>query len=43
MTGSDPCPLNVVMQLNDTVRKLSYTDQAERHLTMPRCKNISLV
>jgi hypothetical protein len=26
------------MQLNDAVRKLLYTEQAERHLTMPRCK-----
>src|SRR5262249_12850558 len=35
---SDPCPLHLVMQLNDAVRKLLYTEQAERHLTMPRCK-----
>jgi len=26
------------MELNDTVRKLLYTEQAERHLTMPRCQ-----
>src|SRR5215470_13755017 len=26
------------MQLNDAVRKLLYAEQAERHLTMPRCK-----
>src|SRR5215472_10707872 len=26
------------MQLNDAVRKLSYIEQAERYLTMPRCK-----
>jgi len=26
------------MQLNDAVRKLLHTEQAERHLTMPRCK-----
>src|SRR5215469_11797942 len=26
------------MQLNDAVRKLLYTQQAKRHLTMPRCK-----
>src|SRR5215467_12950715 len=26
------------MQLNDAVRKLLYTEQAERHRTMPRCK-----
>src|SRR5260370_5703520 len=26
------------MQLNNAVRKLLYTEQAERHLTMPRCK-----
>src|SRR5215510_4942766 len=26
------------MQLNDAVRKFLYTEQAERHLTMPRCK-----
>src|SRR5215472_88629 len=26
------------MQLNDAVRKLLYTEQAERHVTMPRCK-----
>jgi len=26
------------MQLNDAVRKLSYTEQAERNLTTPRCK-----
>src|SRR2546426_12782983 len=38
MVGSDSRPLHLVMQLNDTVRKLSYTEQAELHLTMPRCK-----
>src|SRR2546430_9331785 len=38
MAGSDFRPLHLVMQLNDAVRKLSYTEQAERHLTMPRCK-----
>src|SRR2546425_12389030 len=26
------------MQLNDAVRKLLNTEQAERHLAMPRCK-----
>src|SRR6516225_7795406 len=26
------------MQLNDAVWKLLYPEQAERHLTMPRCK-----
>ena len=26
------------MQLNDAVRKLLYTEQAERYVTMPRCK-----
>ncbi len=26
------------MQLNDAVRKLLYTEQAERHFAMPRCK-----
>jgi hypothetical protein len=26
------------MQLNGAVRKLLYTEQAERDLTMPRCK-----
>jgi len=26
------------MQLNNAVRKLLYTEQAERHLAMPRCK-----
>ena len=26
------------MKLNDAVRKLLYTEQVERHLTMPRCK-----
>src|SRR5215472_1429974 len=26
------------MQLNDAVRKLLYTEQAERYFTMPRCK-----
>src|SRR5215831_9388053 len=26
------------MQLNDAIRKLLYTSQAERHLTMPRCE-----
>src|SRR5260370_2937014 len=26
------------MQLNNAVRKLLYTEQAERHLPMPRCK-----
>src|SRR2546426_10566142 len=38
MVGSDSRPLHLVMQLNDTVRKLSYTEQAELHLTRPRCK-----
>jgi hypothetical protein len=38
ITGSDSRPLHFVMQLNDAVRKLLYTEQAERHLTMPRCK-----
>src|SRR5207247_5868213 len=35
---SDSRPLHLVMQLNDAVRKLLYTEQAERHVTMPRCK-----
>jgi hypothetical protein len=26
------------MQLNDAIRKLLYTEQTERHLTMPQCK-----
>ena len=26
------------MQLNDAIRKYFYTEQTERHLTMPRCK-----
>src|SRR5204862_58491 len=26
------------MQLNDAIRKLFYTEQTERHLTMPRCE-----
>src|ERR1700716_97003 len=26
------------MHLNDAVRKLLYTEQAERYLTMPRCE-----
>src|SRR5207244_7243769 len=38
MTDSDPRPLHLVMQLNDAVRKLLYTKQAEHHLAMPRCK-----
>ena len=38
MAGSDTRPLRLVMQLNDAVLKASYTDQAQRHLAMPRCK-----
>src|SRR2546425_3448895 len=38
MAGSHSRPLYLVMQLNDAVRKLLYTEQAERHLAMPRCK-----
>src|SRR2546423_1535895 len=38
MAGSDFRPLHLVMQLNDVVRKLLYTEQTERHLAMPRCK-----
>jgi hypothetical protein len=26
------------MHLDDAVRKLLYSEQAERHFTMPRCK-----
>src|SRR5438552_7883255 len=35
---SDSRPLHLVMQLNDAIRKLLYTEQAERHVAMPRCK-----
>src|SRR2546426_9199546 len=38
MAGSDSRPLHLVMQLDDAIRKLLYTEQAERHLAMPRCK-----
>src|SRR5438445_115253 len=38
MAALDARPLHLIMQLNDAVRKLSYTEQAERHLTVPRCK-----
>jgi len=38
MAGSHSRPLHLVKQLNDAVRKLLYTEQAERHRAMPRCK-----
>src|SRR5215510_3637866 len=38
MAGSDSRPLHFVMQLNDAVWKMLYTEQAERHLTAPRYK-----
>src|ERR1700732_3339522 len=38
MAGSHSRPLHLVVQLNDAVRKLLYTEQAERHRAMPRCK-----
>ena len=38
MAGSHFRSLHLVKQLNDAVRKLLYTEQAERHRAMPRCK-----
>jgi len=36
--GSDSRLLHLVVQLHDAVRKLLYTEQAERHRAMPRRK-----
>src|SRR5687768_16138926 len=36
--GSDSRSVHLVMQLYDVIGKLLYTEQAERHLTMPRCQ-----